>query len=344
MDFTNYLKTAAEEINQQIDTFFENWSKEVETVSPKLIALNNAFIRANEGGKRLRGALVKLGYEMVNQEPNQEIIKAAAAFEIFQTAILAHDDIIDLSALRRGKPTLYRALGGDHYGISQAICLGDVGFFLAGQSIIESNFSPEVKNRAFSSFVRTMVDTAMGEVLDVELPHRPDQPQEEDILTIFRLKTAQYTITGPLHLGAILAGASQEILDQIVCFGKSLGIAFQIQDDILGVFGNEKELGKSVTSDIEEGKNTLLLTYALGYGSDEQKKVLDKYYGKGKIGEEGLNEVKKVFTETGALQYSQQKALSLVAEAKEIISQMDIARDKKVLLNEMADFLVQRSR
>ncbi len=344
MDFQDFLKQSAQEINQEIDRSFEKWSQEVESVSPKLTALNKAFIQANEGGKRIRGALIKLGYELAGGSPTMEILKPAAAFEIFQTAILAHDDIVDLSPLRRGKPTVYKVLGGNHYGISQALTLGDAGFFLAVRLIAETDFPDSRKNKALAFFAQAMLETALGQMLDIELPYQKETRKEVDALTIFRLKTARYTIVGPLALGAILGGAGKKFLEDVEKFGEALGIAFQIQDDTLGVFGDEKTIGKSVTSDIEEGKNTLLIIYALDRATKEQKVVLDKYYGKGKIGGKELEKIKQVFVDTGALEYSRKKAMELVTEALLVIEGMDISPEYKKLLTQMADFLVRRDK
>lgn len=343
MDFAGYLQTSAKEINREIDRFFQAWDKHTEKISPKLLPLTRLFTKHCEGGKRLRGTLVRLGYELVKEEGDKEILKAAAAFEIFQTAILAHDDVIDLSPTRRGKETLYRVLGGDHYGISQTICLGDIGFFLAQRLILESNFGEDLKLKAVSSFTQTVLDTALGEVLDIELP-QSEKVSEEDILTIFYLKTARYTISGPLLLGAILGGADEELFKQLELLGEKLGIAFQIQDDILGVFGDEETLGKSVTSDIEEGKQTLLISYALEHADKAQREVLEGCYGCGKIDGEKLELIKQVFTDTGALDYSQRQALKLVGEAKRVIEGMDVPTGKKLLLSQMADFLIGRSK
>lgn len=344
MSFQEYLQTSAQEINQEMGVFFTDWSKEVENVSPKLIHLSKAFIEASEGGKRLRGALVRLGYQLAGGEDTQDILKAAVAFEIFQTAILAHDDIIDQSPLRRSKPTLYHSLGGDHYGVSQTISLGDIGFFLAVRLISQSNVAQERKYQAINLFVQAMLETAMGQMLDVELPYRKESKDEIDALTVFRLKTAKYTLVGPLHLGAILGGGGAALLDNLNVLGESLGIAFQIQDDILGVFGEEKVVGKSVTSDIEEGKNTLLLIQALKKATAEQVEILNKFYGHGKIGLSELEKIRQVFINTGALDYSQTKASLLVDEAKKVIKGMDVKDEQRQLLLEMAEFLVKRDK
>lgn len=340
MDFKIYLQTSALEINRQLDEFFKAWSKEVKQTSAQLISLNNFFVEACQGGKRLRGTLVKLGFELTGAKYTPEILKPAIAYEIFQTSILAHDDIIDLSPLRRGKPTIYKSLGGNHYGISQTICLGDIGFFLAYKLISESNFSEENKNLAIQFFTKAMLDTGIGQMLDVALPHTNAKKTEQDVLEIFKLKTAHYTLVGPMQLGAILGGADQNMLANLEQFGESLGIAFQIQDDILGVFGTEEILGKPVTSDIEEGKLTLLYLYAYKNGG---KKGLEGIYGS-KVGLEELEKVRKIFVSTGALEYSQKKAEKLVNEAKKIIPKITKDLKYKKYLEKMADFLVKRDK
>src|SRR3989344_8157499 len=354
MDFKSYLDVAAKEIDQEIDRFFDVWEKEVSEVSPTLVPLAKVLRENCHGGKRLRGSLVKLGYELVGAnlpagrqgldhlEGGQEILKVAAAVEIFQTAILAHDDIIDQSPLRRGKPTIYRQLGGDHYAISQTIALADIGFFLTVKLISTANFPADLKNKAISSFAQTVINTGLGEVLDVELPHLEGERKEEDVVTIHKLKTSYYTIIDPLQLGAILAGADDNSLKAIEEFGEALGIAFQITDDILGVFGDEETLGKSVTSDIEEGKNTLLITEALQKATPEQRIILDKYYGKGDMGEEGLKAIRKVFMDTGSLDFSRQEALKYVELAKKVVPEITRDWESTELLSQMADFLVNR--
>lgn len=345
MDFSDYLGKAAKQINGEIKRFSRVWLEEVEQVSPTLVPLAKILMDNCAGGKRLRGVLVKLGYELGGSDPqNTEILKPAAAVEIFQTSILAHDDIIDQSPLRRGKPTIYRQLGGDHYGISQTIALADIGFFLTVRLISEANFPADRKNKALKSFAQTVINTGLGEALDVELPRLKGDRLDQEVITIHRLKTSYYTIIDPLSLGATLAGGDQKLIDNLAEFGQALGIAFQIQDDILGVFGSEEVLGKPITDDIEEGKNTLLITRALKKASPAQKQILDKYYGQGNVGQKGLNEVRKVFRETGSLDYSRQYGLKYVARAKKVIPKITSNPKYQQLLSQMADFLVERDR
>ncbi len=254
MELQHRLKRNAQSLEQETDLILKKWRDEINYISPSLLPLVDQFIKSNKGGKKLRGFLVRLGYELqisnvkspVKDEARQrrqmsngqDILKIAAAYEIFHTSILAHDDIIDQSIERRGSPSLYQALGGNHYGISQAICLADAGFFLATRIISEADFPDKEKNMALALFSKTMVDTALGQMLDVNLGERgkgKGERNENTIQLINLLKTARYTIAGPLQLGAILAGLgpTSPRLRGIKEFGENLGIAFQIRDDIL---------------------------------------------------------------------------------------------------------------
>lgn len=319
------------------------WAKQAGIINPKLSQFIKLFIGSLKRGKYLRGVLVKLGYELTKAPKNGSILQAAAAYETLHSSLLAHDDIIDRSILRRGRKSLYQSLGGNHYGISQAICLGDFGIFLAIELLNSSNFHTSRKNKAIDLFNLTCINTAFGQMLDIELP-RQKNPREKDVIGIYNLKTAKYSIIGPLLVGAILGGASESFLKNLELFGKNLGIAYQIKDDILGVFGDEKTLGKSVTSDIEEGKNTLLLTYALQNANQKQRDFIKKNYGKGKISPKNFLETRQIFTRCGALEYAENKALAYTTNAKKIIPAITKNRLNQLLLNGLSDFLINRSR
>lgn len=278
MTFAHYLQSVAEEVEQELEKTLNEWKDSIHT-SPALAPFIDTFIDQCRGGKRIRGALVTLGYTLAGGEPNPSILKVAAAFEIFQTSILAHDDIIDRSELRRGKPSLYQELGGDHYGISQAISLGDLGFFLACEIISNSNFPSDSKNKALSFFTQIMQKTAFGEILDVYSPTK-ELVTKEDILEIIQLKTSPYSVIGPLSVGALLADASDNLLAKIDEYGNNLGTAYQIHDDILGIFAEEETLGKSNVSDIIEGKSTLLIWYARDHATASDQLLLNTIYGK----------------------------------------------------------------
>lgn len=239
MDFKKYLEVNAHQVDQILEQILSEFLSEVKKDKPKLLPFALGLINSCKGGKRIRGVLVKLGYELV-RPVDVEILRISAAIEILHAALLIHDDVIDQSPTRRGQPTLYKALShpkdvrvaGDHYGISQAISIGDIGLYLPIKIISGSNFDNDLKIKVLSLLSKTVIDTGWGQILDVEKPGWKDRsPDEANFINLF--KTAKYTIAGPLQLGAILAGAEEELLGRLGLFGENLGIAFQIQDDIL---------------------------------------------------------------------------------------------------------------
>ncbi len=342
MVFKNFLEKEVVLIEKEIDSILAAELKKICETHSDLEELFRYFFNAVKGGKRIRGSLVVLGYDLAGGGESQEIYKIASAFEIFQTAILVHDDIIDQSELRRGKASLYRQIGSGHYGVSQALCLADYGFFLSSQIIIQSRFEESLKLQALQNFNKVVLDTMFGEILDLKLPFSKKDISDEDGLIISYLKTAQYSFIGPLQIGAILAGADTTFLEILEAFGKDLGMAFQIKDDVLGSFGSEKAIGKPKSSDILEGKATLLISYANQHSNESQKKILKKY-GNGHITEKELESVKQVLSDVGAVGYAEGKALEYIKSAKLIIPKITDESKKQQILQELADFLIERA-
>lgn len=209
MKFEGFLKKEAKVIEDNLKRELQLFKKTIK--DKKLVSLFDQFILSCQGGKRIRGVLVKIGYEIAGGKGSLEIYKAAVAFEIFQTAILAHDDIIDQSPIRRGRPSLYKSVGNN-----QALVLADIGFFLSN-TLIDNP-------KAAKFFNKAMINTGLGQLLDTN---------KSQTIQTYELKTAWYTFIGPLSLGAILGGANEKLLKNLEVFGKNLGIAYQIQDDIL---------------------------------------------------------------------------------------------------------------
>lgn len=359
--FQEYAKPHIKTIESLLENHLRAWKKDVDKKLPKISPMADLFVKANAGGGRLRGVLIILGYEtalrlrsgQAGGKMVKEAVKAAVALELFQTSILAHDDVVDKSELRRGIPTLYRAIAawhkknrmlGDpgHFGASQAVNLGSTGFFLASEILAQTKFPPENKLKAISAFNNLIVYTALGQILDITIPAEKGLKKEEDVLAVERYKTAQYTAVGPLCMGACLAGASEILIKNLTLFGENLGIAFQIQDDIKGVFGKSEETGKSAKEDIAEGKITLLFIKAgqkvKGKG---QNGILKKFYGKAELTEEEAEKVRQVFRETGALRYAIKRSKEYADAARAQIPK--ITRDKKYrgLYSSLADFVLK---
>jgi len=343
--FSTYLARRSQEITEAANTAIMAWQKDADEVSNRrLTPLLQAFAGSIAGGKCLRGMLVSLGYELAGGRDHASILAPAAAIEILHTSLLIHDDIMDNSDLRRGKPTLHRAVGGSHYGLSQAMCLADIGFFLSVKLIAESAFSDEAKNRAIVYLSQTTINTGIGQMLDVQLSTAGDERNEADVQIIERLKTAEYSVIGPLSLGAMLGGASGKQLAAIGKYGTQVGIAYQIRDDILGVYGDEQTLGKPVTSDIEENKNTLLIAYAQEHGTREEKQTLEDYYGKGRLTLKQHEAVKRAFISSGALAYAEAQAAACVTRAEAAVPAVTADPELQTLLREFATFIIKREK
>ncbi len=342
--FNDYLTRTASDIDAALERYKKELLSDVTSVNRTLEPLMAIFFKSCEGGKRLRGTLVKLGYEML-KHPTEEILKPALAYEIFQTAVLIHDDIIDQSPIRRNQPSLFTVLGGKQYGISQALCLGDIALFLSTKLIAESHFEAYAKNQALCSFTGVQFRTGLGELLDIEFPHQKHASMTlKDILTLYEYKTSYYTIANPLQIGVILAGGEAELLKKLHAFGKFLGIAFQIQDDILGIFGDERTIGKSIMSDMEEGKITILWYYVFQNATNNQKTFLRNTYGKKGATPSELQEMRKVCIATNALSKSEEMMSKYVESAQQEIPQLPISPIHKNMLQDLCAYMMQRKK
>ncbi|MDR2174782.1 MAG: polyprenyl synthetase family protein [Synergistaceae bacterium] len=347
------IETYIREFKEVLDGFISGYladlaRRRAESAGRGVADLYAVFKEAGRGGKCIRGALVKLGHEIASGRPaDGRILPAAAAFEIFQTGILSHDDIIDKSPLRRGKDSIWQAsartMDGDlHYGMSQAICLGDVGLVLANRLVAESAFDAERKIEALSVFHAAQLNTMDGEMLDVLLSRVKDYDDENGILKIASLKTAWYTIAGPMQLGAVLAGGPPDLLRCMEDFGLSLGVAFQLKDDILGIRAAEKEIGKSNTSDIAEGKVTLLIRHALKNASADDRRRLREIYGHPSVSEADRETVQEIFSSTGAFDAAARRAERCLCEAKRLIPGMARSAEHAALLTQLSDMMFLR--
>ncbi len=346
-----YLEDYIKKTEPILDSFFKTQKKEAAKISPITAEMMRIY-RKYMGGKNIRGSLTKLGYECFNSKNGKAILKASLMVEITHTWILIHDDIMDRDILRRKMPTIhvqyenfhkkrYKKGEGDHYGLSMAMDMGDIGFALSYLLLSDSDFSDKVKTRVLRAFSNQILSTAYGQALDLTY-ELEDKLSEEDVLRVHHYKAANYTITGPLQYGALFAGADEKEVKKIEKYGLPVGIAFQIRDDELGLFSDEKTLGKPIGSDVKENKITLLHLKALELAKGEDKKFIRNAYGNKDLTKRELNRVRKITQETGALDYSQKMARRLVEKGKKFIPQ--ITQNPKLVdtLSNMADFMIER--
>lgn len=347
MNFQTEIKEHKAKIEEKLGKYL---SREKERA--KLIDSANAQIMefiidfCLRGGKRIRPILCIKGYEAVGGRNRDEIIRASISLEFLEAYLLIHDDIIDQDDIRRGGPSFHKLSSTlrneKHFGISSAIVAGDMLGSLATKVILETNFREDLKLCALRELMEAEINCFQGELYDVVLESKTDV-KEENLMQMVDLKTASYTTQLPLVMGAILGEASDKQIEILREYGHHLGRAFQITDDILGTFGDEKTVGKPVDSDIKQGKKTLLSIYALERASDEEKQFLLHSFGNKNLMTGELKRVREIIAATGALDYSKSKALEYAKMAKSILEHGNFTPKSKEFLKELPDFIVKRN-
>ena len=351
LEFFIYYKSKLKEFEVELKKINKTF---IEKDNPIVIDAINKFINMNGDGKFLRGCLIDLGYKL---NKNDDYAKTLSlAYETFETSILIHDDIIDNAHLRRNKETIHETyknefkkynVENDNTNNSLALCIGDLGFFYTTELITKKYKNDKNLAKLLSYYNNIVIKTIKGEIIDVALPfiEKNDKKHtlhEEDIMEIYKLKTSWYTIVGPFVLGMILGNSKvkdMEIFEKVL---EPLGIAFQIKDDILGIYSSKEILGKSVYSDIEEFKQTILYSYIKIKRNDLLDELL-KYYGRS-INEEESKKVQQLFEESGALEYATNKMNGMFNEAYSNIKSMDIKEYIKNILLGLILFLRLREK
>ncbi len=351
--FVKYYKATKKECEQALKDVNKTFKFEKDNTLVKESV--EELIRVNSDGKFLRAMLIALGYTTFASNKDNMYLPLAAAYETFQTAILIHDDIIDNASLRRGKETIpvaykekfneYKNKKQDsfeakknHIADSLGICIGDLGFYLANKIIID-NYKDNTKlAEILSLYNKIVINTIKGEIIDVKLPFDAEYlgesvTNENSVMEIYHLKTSWYSVVGPYLLGMTLAGAKKEDMDRMEDILNNLGIAFQIKDDILGIYGLEEELGKSASSDISEFKQTILYAY-LVEKAPEYLEEIKKYYGKEELAKEELEVVKEIFERSGAKTYAENTMNKL------FVSATNSLKEEKILDNEYKEILL----
>lgn len=351
LEFFIYYKTKLKEFETDLKKINKSF---LENDNPIVIDAVNKFINMNGDGKFLRGCLIDLGYKLTKNDDYAKTL--SLAYETFETSILIHDDIIDNAHLRRNKETIHETykdefkkynVENDNTNTSLALCIGDLGFFYTNEMITKKYKNDKNLAKLLSYYNNIVIKTIKGEIIDVALPfiEKNDKKHalhEEDIMEIYRLKTSWYTVVGPFILGMILGNSKAKDIETFEKVLEPLGIAFQIKDDILGIYSSKEILGKSVYSDIEEFKQTILYSYIKINRNDLLDELL-KYYGKN-ITEEESKKVQKLFEDSGALEYATNKMNEMFNEVYTNIKSMDIKEYTKNILLGLILFLRLREK
>jgi geranylgeranyl diphosphate synthase type I len=310
------------------------------------------------GGKRLRPLFCYWGYRAAGAPDDARIVRAGAAVEMLHTGALIHDDLMDRGNLRRGEPTTFRRLGvtekssgRNRFGHSAAVLAGDLAQALADELLAESRFPADRIVAAFAHFNRMRIRAVSGEFLDI-LAHRPDasDPKGSDVghgderraRRVAALKTGSYTVVGPLLMGGALAGAGQGVAEALTAYGRPLGEAFQLRDDVLGTFGDEMITGKDRDTDIREGKRTTLMAKAWRMSSPQERRLIEERLGRSDLSSEQVDGVRDVIRGSGALADTVRLIDTLAAEAKSCLAGAPIHPQASRALDSLADLVALR--
>ncbi|MBI5149699.1 MAG: polyprenyl synthetase family protein [Candidatus Omnitrophica bacterium] len=309
------IENAKKQIDKSLAAFMDRIKRDykLHLVNPVLYKSIREF--SLRKGKRIRPLLLVLsynGYCPAAKRDSPSLYQASTCIELLHNFMLIHDDIIDRSSLRRGKPTLHRLLGKivptrdqEKLGYDLGIIAGDIIYALAIDAFLTIEEAPARKEKALKYFIQTAAFTAMGEFIDtVHGVEKINRVKEKDVFLNYTLKTARYTFDCPMVVGAILAGAPQGDIGKLCRLGILVGQAFQIQDDIIGIFDSEKNIGKSILSDLAESKKTILVCHAYRTLQGRARKRFLAHFLKNKKTYPDLVAIRKIFVEAESLQYS----------------------------------------
>ncbi|WP_406661105.1 polyprenyl synthetase family protein [Methanolobus sp. ZRKC3] len=280
------------------------------------------------GGKRLRPSIVILVAEAVGSSLEM-VLPAAVAVELVHNFTLVHDDIMDKDDIRRGMPAVHVK-----WGEAGAILAGDTLYSKAFEILTRAKGDPERILKCIDILSKTCRDICEGQWMDVEFEDRTDVTQEEYLEMIEKKTGVLYAASA--QIGAILGGASDEVADALFEYGRLIGIAFQIYDDVIDMITPEEVLGKVRGSDLMEGKKTLIAIHALNNG------VELGIFGKGEATTEEINEAVRTLEESGSIEYARDLAVSYIEKGKELLNVMDDSESKDIL-SAIADYMIKRA-
>ncbi|MEK9156365.1 MAG: polyprenyl synthetase family protein [Patescibacteria group bacterium] len=354
MEVKEKLASYKKELDVELAKYLEQKRGEAAKISPHAKELIDHITDLTlRGGKRIRAALLFYSYLAHGGKNRPEAIRASCAMEMAETYLLIHDDIMDNGLLRRGGLTvneIYRQIGESkfhdkintrNFGNSIAMLGGNIAAALSCEVITQTKFHPENIRRALCELSRVYVAEQYGQMLDM-LSEIRDDIKVADVLLVHQFKTAPYTFEGPVKIGALLAGAKDKYVERLSDYALPLGVAFQIQDDILGMFGSEEKLGKSVTSDLKEGKKTTLILEALARATPAQREIIEINLGNNRTTINALKQVREIIEKTGSLEKSKKMAEKLVRQAIDSLTKLRLKEEGKSFLVDIADYMIKR--
>ena len=325
MKKTKQIENNAKIVNKYLNSKLKGNPKKLYDAAGHLIV---------NGGKRLRPYMVIRSCQILGGKSSDAMISASAV-EMVHNFTLVHDDIMDNDEMRHGVPTVHKK-----FGMPIAILAGDVLFSKAFQIISESKLSPKATAHLISRLAKACVDVCEGQLLDIKMADEKRIPTEAEYITMIGKKTAALFDVS-CAMGAICATNKPKDISNLSDFGRNLGIAFQITDDLIGVMGDPKVTKKPVGNDLREGKKSLPILMAIKLAKGNEKKIILKAFGNSKISKKDLNKAVEVIRSLGIEEKVRNQALKYAEKSeKSLIKYKGTA---KIELTALLDFVVKRS-
>ncbi|MEY3278020.1 MAG: hypothetical protein RLZZ426_506 [Actinomycetota bacterium] len=339
-------------VSQTIESVLAEQTPLLLAVSPELLPLAETTGRLMKGGKRLRPAFAYWGWRAAGGDASDQAVAAATSLEFLQACALIHDDVMDGSSTRRGMPAVHKYFESLHsdsqwlgnsanFGSGAAILLGDLCLSWADELLLTSQLPVDALLRAKPIYDIMRTELMAGQYLDLLEQSRAGADVER-ILNVVRYKSAKYTIERPLHLGAALANASENVMLSLTDYGLPLGEAFQLRDDVLGVFGDPSVTGKPAGDDLREGKRTVLVALAYEQAPKSASDVLRSKLGQADLSSEDIEQLRDIITTSGSLA-AVEHMIDIGREAAlTALETADITEQSKFVLANLAVAATQR--
>ncbi|MGH2748273.1 MAG: polyprenyl synthetase family protein [Actinomycetota bacterium] len=328
-----------EELQAAVDAELLAWLDRNREELPEAVPLIDELARlARAGGKRIRPSFCYWGFRSAHGSHGGEIVRAAASLELLHTFAIVHDDIMDAADERRGEPTIH-----SKHGTSVALLAGDLALVLADALFAGSGFPPEMVLCAFDAYSRMRREVIAGQYLELAYSREPAM-SEEDARRIAVLKSGCYSVEEPMLIGASLGGAKDELLAGLARFGRPLGEAFQLRDDLLGTFGEPASTGKPVDSDLREGKRNILFAKAVAALAGEERTFFLSRWGAGAaVSPEEIKRLKALVESSGARVATEGLLSELVDRAGAALADLDVDEEARAALGTLARSATDRS-
>lgn len=357
MQKKNLLKEIREE-KQKVSDFLDDYLEEWEDLEPDASRwrsdIKERMKEMVKGGKIVRGALVMKTNDFYSGRNEEDAMKIAGAIELLHTGLLMHDDIIDRDNFRRGIPTFskqYRELAEEekvdqeeHFGTGMGITAGDIAFFMGQGLISKIDADPEIRREITELVFSEFSAVGLAEQIDIYSGYSRKEISEDEIMRLYRDKTARYTFSLPMKAGALLAGVDEDEIERLYHLGEKIGIIFQLRDDELGIFGEEEETGKTLGSDLEENKKTLLRLRLLDRLPEDEAEELKDKLQEGELSRGEKEEIREMMIDLGVREDVEDEMEDLASEAREDLEELDAPEDFKDFLDSLIDFCLYRKR